>query len=115
MDGDSGPFQPSAASDPLANAEAVQVSSGVDLESDGKTQEHQRHQTFRNHANKLSISLLWIVGALLGIALVIYAWHLLAPPRLHWMLPTALDRVGSLLGTAILSSALTQYVSKRME
>ncbi len=99
----------------MATTEAIRLDSGLDLEKDGRTQEHRRHQQFRNHANWATLALFWIIVACIAMGVVAYVYHLLTPECWHWLSQDALDKLQTLLGAAILSSALTQYVSKRME
>ncbi|AJY65521.1 Uncharacterised protein [Burkholderia pseudomallei] len=104
--------QPSA--DAIATKEATSLAAGIDLEKDGARQEHKRHQTFRNHINVATIGLFWVIclGLLIGIAT--YAWHMVTPDALHYLTEKQLDKLQTVLGSAVLSSALTGYVNKRM-
>ncbi|MFM0302916.1 hypothetical protein PQQ99_22635 [Paraburkholderia sediminicola] len=101
-------------SDEIATKEASSLAAGVDLEEDGAQQEHRRHQTFRNHINKATIWLFWVIALSLLIGIVAYSWHMVTPDAWHFLSEKQLDKLQTVLGSAVLSSALTGYVNKRM-
>lgn len=109
-------FEPDSVSqqDELAQAEAIKIGNGDDLESDGKRQEHGRHQKFRNHVNAAMLGLFWLLVALVGAGTIVFVWHLLTPASWHWLEEDSLAKLQTLLGSALLSSALTGYVNKRI-
>ncbi|AXE93949.1 hypothetical protein [Paraburkholderia terricola] len=109
-------FAPSSQddSDEIATKEASSLAAGVDLEEDGAQQEHRRHQTFRNHINKATIWLFWVIALSLLIGIVAYSWHMVTPDAWHFLSEKQLDKLQTVLGSAVLSSALTGYVNKRM-
>lgn len=108
------PESSEAAPDELATAEAHQLATGTDLERDGKTREHGRHQTFRDHVNRAMLALFWVIIACVGAGVAVFAFHLVAPDAWHWLKPAAVEKLQTLLAAALLSSALTGYVNKRM-
>lgn len=101
-------------SDDIATKEASALAAGVDLEEDGAQQEHRRHQTFRNHINKATIGLFWVIALSLLVGIVAYSWHMVSPEAWHFLTDKQLDKLQTVLGSAVLSSALTGYVNKRM-
>ena len=109
-------FAPDAAGqqDELAQAEAIKLGKGDDLELDGQRQEHDRHQRFRNHANIAMLGLFWLMAALVGSGALVFTWHLLTPDGWHWLSGPSLEKLQTLLAAALLSSALTGYVNKRI-
>lgn len=105
------------APEPTAKAkeEAGKLGSGEDLKADGEIKEHGRHQTFRNHVNVAALIIFWALVTCVIIGLGTFAWHLLAPDCCHYLSEKQLDKLQTLLGAALLSSALTQYTNKRMQ
>ncbi len=105
---------PPLGDDQLASREASSLAAGVDLETDGKHREHKRHQKFRDHINRATLWIFWIIvlGIIAGV--VTYAWHLLTPDQCHYLSEKQLDKLQTLLASAVLSSSLTAYVNKRM-
>ena len=110
-------FAPEAGpqTDSIAQREAVLIADGVDLEKDGKEQEHNRHQLFRNHVNKATIAIFWLIVASLVVGISTYVWHMVTPPSWHYLTDPQLGELKTVLVTAVSSSALTQYVKKRMD
>lgn len=100
------------AADPRAQKEAISLHDGLDLE--GKRREHDRHQKFRDHANVAVLAVLWLIVGTLLLGIVIYAFHSLTPICWHFLSVTQLADLKGMLGTAILSSALTGYANRRM-
>src|SRR5687767_1327465 len=100
--------------DVLASAEASKLASGQDIEEEGKRKEHERHQQFRDHVNVATLGLLWLVVASLGLGILVFSFHLLTPECVHFLTEKQLDKLQTLLAAAVLSSALTGYVTRRM-
>jgi hypothetical protein len=107
-------FTPEDSGDERANKEAVKLAGGSDLEGDGKRQEHRRHQTFRNHANWAILSLFWLVIISIAVGVVTFTWHLITPLSYHYLDAAALEKLQTILATALLSSALTGYAKQRL-
>lgn len=97
-----------------ARAEAQKLDQGTNLEAEGKVREHNRYQSFRDHANAAALLVFWAVVLALLWGVAVYAAHLLMPTVVNFLSEKQLSRLESLLGTALLSSALTGYVNKRM-
>ncbi|CAM2331460.1 Transmembrane protein [Ralstonia mannitolilytica] len=100
--------------DRIATQEATSLAAGVDLEKDGKAQEHRRHQTFRNHINRATIWIFWVIALSLLIGIIIFSYHLLTPDSWHFLAEKQIEKLQTLLPSAVLSSALTGYVNRRM-
>lgn len=111
-----GKFEPDAGetSDSLAASEAAAMAGNKNLESDGKTKEHGRHQLFQDHANLVALGLLWTVAIFTLIGMAIYVFHLVAPESAKWITSDGLDKIRTLLTGVLFSSAMTGYVNKRM-
>lgn len=107
-------FQPDPLPTAQATAEAVKLGGGEDLKADGAAKEHGRHQVFRDHVNKAALCVFWTLIACVIFGVVVFAWHLLLPSSCHFLAEKQLDKLQTLLGAALLSSALTQYTNKRM-
>ena len=103
---------PSGPVDAIARKEAISLEGGLDLE--GKQRDHKRHQTFRDHANVAVLMVLWLIVAMLLLGIAIFAFHALSPSCWHFLSETQLTELKGMLGTAILSSALTGYANRRM-
>ena len=110
-------FAPEAGlqTDSIAQREAVLIADGVDLEKYSKEQEHNRHKSFRKHLNKATIAILWLIVASLVVGISTYVWHMVTPPSWHYLTDSQLGELKTVLVTAVSSSALTQYVKKRMD
>lgn len=98
--------------DPKAQKEAISLNDGLDLE--GKKREHDRHQKFRDHANAAVLAVLWLIVGTLLLGIITFSFHALSPLNWHFLNVTQLADLKGMLGTAILSSALTGYANKRM-
>jgi hypothetical protein len=109
-------FLPDAngATDSRANEEAMKFATGSDLEVDGRRQEHVRHQKFRNHVNIATLILFWLIAGSIGVGVLVFTWHLVTPVCWHFLDSESRDKLQTILGAAVLSSALTGYVNKRM-
>lgn len=99
-------------SDHKAQREAISLNDGLDLK--GKTREHNRHQAFRDHVNLATLVLLWLIVVALFAGIGVFAFHTLTPMCWHFLDEEQLSNLKSILGTAILSSALTGYAKNRM-
>ena len=100
--------------DAMARREAAKFASGDNLDKDGKTKEHNRHQKFRDHVNMAALVLFWALICCVVLGLVTFVFHLLAPDSWSYLSGAQQDKLQTLLGAALLSSALTQYANKRM-
>ena len=100
--------------DQIANREASSLAAGLDLEQDGQEREHARHQKFRDNINKATLWIFWMIAISLLLGVATYAWHLMTPETWHYLTEKQLDKLQTLLGSAVLSSALTGYVNRRM-
>jgi len=109
-------FRPDAShsTDALAKKEAIAINSGT-LEADAKKQEHGRHQKFRDHINRATLIVFWTVVACLVISIVIFTFHMISPERWHFLNEEQIGTLKTLLGGAILSSAMSGYVTNRMK
>lgn len=108
------PDENDANDDSLAANEASALASGESLDADGKKKEHSRHQVFRDHANWAAIGILWTVVTLTLVGMVVFTINLVLPQCHQWLTPAAQDKLQTLLAAALLSSAMTGYVNKRM-
>jgi len=104
-----------ATEDDRAKKEALMIGGGLDLEADGKKQEHTRHQSFRNAVNTATIILFWVIASCLLVGILTYVWHMITPKNWQYLDKEQLGELKTILVTAITSSALTQYVKKRMD
>ena len=98
--------------DALADAEARHLADGVDLERDGRAREHGRRQSFRDHVNRAVVLIFWTMAGCRVSGILVFAWHLLTP----WFFLTEqqLDKLQTILVSALFSSALSAYANKRM-
>lgn len=100
--------------DALASKEAIAISTGS-LKADADKQEHNRHQTFRNHINRATLIVFWSVVSCLVVSLFIFTFHMITPESWHFLSEGQLATLKTLLGGAILSSAMSGYVTNRMK
>lgn len=107
-------FVPEKAVDSRATTEAALIAEGRDLERDGAEREHGRKQAFKDHVNRAAIALFWTLVGCVALGLFVYVWHLLTPADWHFLGEQALNKLETLLGAAILSSALTNYANRQM-
>lgn len=103
------------AEDERATQESIKFANKVDLDEDGQTREHVRHQMFRSNLNNAALFLFWVLVVCIACATAVVAWHFLAPRSWGWLDSDQLDKVQTFLLTALFSSALTGYVNKRMD
>lgn len=108
------PDPQSSSSDANAETEAVKIGAGDNLEEDGKKREHGRNQKFRDNVNQAVLIIFWFIVTAICLGIFVFAWHLLTPPSVHFLDDKAIDKLQGLLGTAVLSSALTGYAKGRM-
>ena len=104
-----------SAEDSIALAEAEILNAGRELRKEAAKKEHTRHETFRDHVNLGSLVVFWVVLVSLAVGIVVFAFHLLAPPSWHWLSEQTREKLGTILVAAIFSSVLSSYVKKRME
>lgn len=109
-------FRPDAShsTDALAKKEAIAISTGT-LEADAKKQEHGRHQKFRDHINKATLIVFWTVVACLVVSIIVFTFHMISPEGWHFLSDEQIGTLKTLLGGAILSSAMSGYVTNRMK
>ncbi|WP_093385406.1 hypothetical protein [Rugamonas rubra] len=100
--------------DALASKEAIAISNGS-LQADADKQEHNRHQTFRNHINRATLIVFWSVMACLIVSIFIFTFHMITPESWHFLNDDQIGTLKTLLGGAILSSAMSGYVTNRMK
>lgn len=100
--------------DTLANKEAIAISNGS-LQADADKQEHNRHQTFRNHINRATLIVFWSVVGCLVVSIFIFTFHMITPDSWHFLSEDQIGTLKTLLGGAILSSAMSGYVTNRMK
>lgn len=67
---------------------------------------------FRDHANWAVLGLFWLIVTCLALAIIVYGWHLLTP--WPFLAPVALEKIQTILFSAIASSLLTGYAKKRL-
>ncbi len=101
-------------SDQLAKSEAMAIDQGT-LASDAKKQEHGRHQKFRDHINQATLAVFWTVVISLLFSIVVFTFHLITPATWHFLDEAQMSTLKTILGGAILSSAMSGYVSNRMK
>lgn len=107
-------FDPQTAdeTDEIAKEEAAKLADGDDLERDGKRREHDRHQKFRDHANRAFLGIFWIVIVCLGIGVLAFTIQLVTP--WHPMSKGSFTELGTILGSAVTSGMMAGYVRQRL-
>lgn len=99
----------------LGAKEAAAFAANKNLEEDGKHRDHARFQKFRDHVNLASLILFWTVCASVFGGILTFTWHMLAPESWYYLSPDQLEKLKTILGAAVLSSALTGYANKHMK
>jgi len=107
-------FSPDPEPTQKAQTEATKMSGGKDLKADGDAKEHDRHQAFRDHVNRAALAVFWTLICCVILGVLLFSWHLLLPESCHFLSEKQLEKLQTLLGAALLSSALTQYTNKRI-
>lgn len=102
------------AADELARKEAIAISTET-LQADADKQEHSRHQTFRNHINKATLIVFWSVVVCVIVSIFVFTFHIISPSSWHFLDKEQIGTLKTLLGGAILSSAMSSYVNNRMK
>ena len=115
MNNNSPTFDPKFEPDPLAIKESQALSAFDDLEKEAATADHHRFQKFKNAVNKIAIVLLYIFAILLVIAVITIAWHLMAPEYCHYLSAGQLDKLHTIVGSALFSSIATNYIKNRVQ
>lgn len=99
----------------LGAQEAAALAANKNLEEDGKHRDHAPFQKFRDHVNLASLILFWTVCASVFGGILTFTWHMLVPESWHYLSPDQLEKLKTILGAAVLSSALTGYANKHMK
>jgi len=109
-------FRPDASrsTDALAKQEAIAIGSGT-LKADAQKQEHGRHQKFRDNINAATLIVFWTVVTCLVISIFIFTFHMISPEAWHFLSEEQVGTLKTLLGGAILSSAMSGYVTNGMK
>lgn len=116
LDGNQSVFTPGPGqtNDALARREAIAIETGS-LEADAKQKEHGRHQKFRDHINIATLVVFWTVMSCLVVSIIIFTFHMISPDSWHFLSEAQIGTLKTLLGGAILSSAMSGYVNNRMK
>lgn len=99
----------------LGAQEAAAFAANQDIEKDGKHRDHVRFQKFRDHVNLASLILFWTVCASVFAGILTFSWHMLTPEAWYYLNSDQLEKLKTILGAAVLSSALTGYANKHMK
>ena len=84
------------------------------LEADGQRQEHVRREKLRGVFAFCVRVFVVLVFLLIAAALLILAWHYLAPARMHWIADDALEKVSTVLFSGTLFVFLGLYIRDRV-
>lgn len=99
----------------LGAQEAAAFAANQDIEKDGKHRDHVRFQKFRDYVNLASLILFWTVCASVLVGILTFSWHMLTPESWYYLNSDQLEKLKTILGAAVLSSALTGYANKHMK
>ncbi len=92
--------------DSRALAESQAFANLQDLEKIEKQKAHTRRESFRDHYHRALVLLFWGFFSVLGLAGLIWAYHLLSPPGWHFLVDAQLDKIQSTFFTGVLSAGL---------
>lgn len=99
--------------DPLSTAESKTFLSEGDLEKAADNAQHNRRENIRN---LLAFWLKWLLRVLSCIAIIfilIWAWHLLAPPKIRWLSTDEIELIKSVFSTAALGAIVGFLIQSR--
>lgn len=109
------PIPPEKAPEQDAQAqEEVEALEQKELEATARRQEHQRREGLRTVFATGVGYIVALMFLLIAVALVIVAWHYLAPATWHWMDEEALGTVTTVLFSGTLYVFLGLYVRDRV-
>ena len=108
-------FEPNFQPDQLAHQESQVFNSKRDLETESAEGEHDRFQKFRGAVNCIAIWMLYLFAILFLVGVVTIAWHLLSPELYHYLSLEQLDKLHTIVGSALFSSIATNYIKNRVQ
>lgn len=101
----------------LEGREASVLSSGKspdELARAAQNAEHDRHQKFKGHFERISIGFLYLLaGGMLAVGIV-WTWHLVSPDCWQWLDHEQLDTLKDLLTGGLIVGVLTDHFRKRL-
>lgn len=102
-----------ARNDERAQKEAAGFAAGT-LEEASRRAEHGRSEQLRTHIHRAVLCGVWLGCVLFVLALLIVAWHYLAPERFGWLSADQLGIVKTFLFSGALVTAGGNYFGKRV-
>lgn len=108
-------FEPNLQPDQLAQQESQVFNSKRDLETESAEGEHDRFQKFRCTVNCIAIWMLYLFAVLFVVGVVTIAWHLMTPEQYHYLSPEQVDKLHTIVGSALFSSIATNYIKNRVQ
>ena len=93
--------------------EAAAVAAGT-LEEESKRLEHRRSERLRDYIHGAMLGVVLVIGVLIGIAIVVVAWHHLVPESWCWLSGTQLGVLETFLFSGALVSGGARYITARM-
>lgn len=113
-------FEPKFEPDSLAITESQAWSSHDDLDKSAAVADHHRFQKFKSSVNHIAIILLFLFAFLFVCGVLTIAWHMLAPETCfqmdcHYLSAAQLDRLHTIVGSALFSSIATNYIKNRVQ
>lgn len=108
-------FEPILKPDTLAIKESQALSSNFDLDKAAAEADHHRFQKFKDAVNRIAIYLLWLFALLFVGGVLTIAWHLMTPEHCHYLSESQLDKLHTIVGSALFSSIATNYIKNRVQ
>lgn len=71
---------------------------------------HERDERARNWVAWGKLTLFGIVAALTGLALLIFAWHFLTPPCMHWLSEEILAEIRTFIFSVGVAGGAASYL-----
>lgn len=105
---------PENGSDGKAVKEA-QALADNDYEEQAKRNEYRRSEVFKDTIEKIAIYFIWLGAAIVLLALLSIAFHLLAPISCHYLSKDQLATIQSILASGLVSGVATKYLDKRQK
>lgn len=99
--------------DPQAENE-ISATKNQALSAESQRNEHNRNEKLRNVIALGVRGLLFVIFLLVGISLLILAWHYLGPEDRRWISDENVRFVGAILSSGTISAFLGHYVRDRL-
>lgn len=98
--------------DSKANAEEKVFESFDDYDKESRKKDHQRGEKLKDILHSIVIWGVMIMGVLLIIGILVWAWHILVSDNWHWLSTVQIYDMQKIMSSALLALVVKDY-SKR--